>query len=108
MVPGKKILVIGLMVVGGMALAACGAAATATPTMIPATAVPNVVPTAIPTIASTSTPSFSTGFKSKDPNTFVELTIGGPDTLDPALAYDNASGGILQAVYDTLVLERDL
>jgi peptide/nickel transport system substrate-binding protein len=99
---GKKILVIGLMVLGGLILSACGTAATATeiPTTA-ATAAPAA--TAIPTIAATNTPSFSTGFKSKDPNTFVELTIGGPDTLDPALAYDNASGGILQAVYDTLV-----
>jgi peptide/nickel transport system substrate-binding protein len=45
----------------------------------------------------------SKGFKSKDPNTFVELTIGNVDTLDPALAYDTASGGIIQSVYDYLL-----
>jgi peptide/nickel transport system substrate-binding protein len=47
---------------------------------------------------------FAAGFKSKDPATFVIQEIaGGPQTLDPALAYDNASGEILQNTYDTLV-----
>jgi peptide/nickel transport system substrate-binding protein len=47
---------------------------------------------------------FAAGFKSKDPTTFVMQEIsGGPSTLDPALAYDSASGEILQNVYDTLV-----
>jgi peptide/nickel transport system substrate-binding protein len=48
--------------------------------------------------------NFSAGFKSKDPTTFVSLEFGGgPDTLDAALAYDSASGEILQQVYDNLV-----
>ncbi|MBN1439662.1 MAG: ABC transporter substrate-binding protein [Anaerolineales bacterium] len=53
---------------------------------------------------------FSAGFKSKDPTTFVIQEIaGGPDTLDPTLAYDTASGEILQNVYDTLVTyKRDV
>jgi peptide/nickel transport system substrate-binding protein len=53
--------------------------------------------------------NFAAGFKSKDPSTFVIQEIaGGPDTLDPALAYDSASGEILQNVYDTLVFyDRD-
>jgi peptide/nickel transport system substrate-binding protein len=47
---------------------------------------------------------FAAGFKSKDPTTFVVQEIsGGPQTLDPALAYDSASGEILQNVYDNLV-----
>ncbi len=48
----------------------------------------------------------SKGFKSKDPNTFVELTIGNVDTLDPALAYDTASGGIIMQVYDNLLMYK--
>lgn len=47
---------------------------------------------------------FAAGFKSKDPTTFVMLEIsGGVITLDPALAYDSASGEPLQNIYDTLV-----
>jgi peptide/nickel transport system substrate-binding protein len=101
---GKKILVIGLMVVGGMILSACGTAATATeiPTTA-ATAISTAAATAIPTIAATNTPTFSAGFKSKDPTTFVALEFGNVDTLDPALAYDTASGGIIQQVYDYLL-----
>jgi len=39
----------------------------------------------------------------KDPDTFVVATIGGPETLDPAAAYDSASGEVLQMVYETLI-----
>ena len=40
----------------------------------------------------------------KNPTTFTFATIaGGPDTLDPALAYDTASGEVIQNVYETLV-----
>lgn len=39
----------------------------------------------------------------KDPTTFVNVTFGDIDTFDPALAYDTASGEIIQNVYETLV-----
>ncbi|QLH74038.1 MAG: ABC transporter substrate-binding protein [Methanomassiliicoccales archaeon] len=35
--------------------------------------------------------------------TFVEETIGDPDTLDPAVDYETAGGEILQNVYETLI-----
>ncbi len=38
-----------------------------------------------------------------DPGVFVVMTTGSPDTLDPALSYDTASGEIIQNVYETLV-----
>ncbi len=38
-----------------------------------------------------------------DPTTMVVVTTGDADTFDPALAYDTASGEILQNVYETLV-----
>ena len=38
-----------------------------------------------------------------DPNTFVYVSFGDPDTLDPAYAYDTASGELLHQLYDTLV-----
>ncbi|AGB05173.1 ABC-type dipeptide transport system, periplasmic component [Aciduliprofundum sp. MAR08-339] len=39
----------------------------------------------------------------KNPDTFVWDTIGDPQTLDPAEAYDTASGVVIQNVYQTLV-----
>jgi len=39
----------------------------------------------------------------KNPNTIIQATIGDMDTLDPALAYDTASGEVIQNVYETLV-----
>jgi ABC-type transport system substrate-binding protein len=48
----------------------------------------------------------SSGFKSKDPSTFVTLEFGNVDTLDTALAYDSASGEIIQQTYDVLVFTK--
>jgi ABC-type transport system substrate-binding protein len=39
----------------------------------------------------------------KNPTTITQATIGDIDTMDPALAYDTASGEIIQNVYETLV-----
>ena len=40
---------------------------------------------------------------SKDPTTFTYATIGDALTMDPAWAYDTASAGIIQNVYETLI-----
>ena len=40
---------------------------------------------------------------SKDDTTFTYATIGDALTLDPAWAYDTASGEIIQNVYETLI-----
>ncbi|MEW5815376.1 MAG: hypothetical protein AB1798_08305, partial [Spirochaetota bacterium] len=39
----------------------------------------------------------------KNPDTFIYASYGDADSLDPAKAYDNASGGIIQNIYETLV-----
>ncbi len=39
----------------------------------------------------------------KNPDAFIEATIGEPDTLDPASAYDSASGEVIMNVYETLI-----
>jgi len=39
----------------------------------------------------------------KNPGTFIYATIGPPDTMDPAYAYDTASGEVIQAVYEPLL-----
>jgi peptide/nickel transport system substrate-binding protein len=44
-----------------------------------------------------------TTVENKNPDTFIDATIGGPDSLDPAYAYDTASGEIIQAVYENLI-----
>ena len=38
-----------------------------------------------------------------DPDTFVFVTFGEVDTLDPALCYDTASGEVIHQIYDTLI-----
>ncbi len=43
----------------------------------------------------------------KNPGTFIYATIGPWDSLDPAYAYDTASGEILQAVYEPLLSNWD-
>ena len=39
----------------------------------------------------------------KNPDSITQATIGDADTLDPALAYDTASGEVIQNVYETLI-----
>ena len=39
----------------------------------------------------------------KNPGTFIEATIGDPDTLDPAAAYDTASGEAIELVLEPLI-----
>jgi len=39
----------------------------------------------------------------KNPDTFIIATIGDPDTLDPAYAYDTASAEQIQSIYDPLI-----
>ncbi len=41
-----------------------------------------------------------------DPSTFVYATIGDIDTFDPALAYDTASGEVIQNIYETLIFYK--
>lgn len=91
----KMFALLSLLVVASMALSACGGAVTAT--QAPATGNATEAP------AATAAPA-AAGFTSKDPTTLVvaESEVG-IDTLDPALAYDTASGEIIQNVYETLV-----
>ncbi|MGM0373715.1 MAG: ABC transporter substrate-binding protein [Chloroflexota bacterium] len=41
-----------------------------------------------------------------NPNTFVETTIGEPETLDPAYMYDTASSQAVMQVYDPLIFMK--
>lgn len=93
----KIFALLSLLVVASMALAACGGA--------PATEAPAPeAPAAEAPAAEAPAAEAPAGeFKSADPTTFVVATIGEPETLDPALAYETAGGEIIQNVYETLV-----
>ena len=48
-------------------------------------------------------PTVSKSADAKNPTTFTEASFGDVDTLDPALAYDTASGEVIQNIYNTLI-----
>lgn len=79
----KLYALFGLLVIASMVLAACG----------PKT----------PGVVATEAPPAGAGLKSKDPTTFVQVTFGEPETLDPALAYETAGGEQIQNIYESLV-----
>jgi len=93
----KIFALFSLLVIASMALAACGAPA-------PAEAPAAEAPAAAPAVTEAPAAGATAEFKSADPTTLVvaESEVG-IDTLDPALAYDTASGEIIQNVYQTLV-----
>jgi len=95
----KIFALLSLLVIASMALAACGAPAPAEEA--PAAEAPAAEAPAAEEPAATE--EMAAGFKSADPTTFVNATIGEPETLDPALAYETAGGEIIQNVYETLV-----
>ncbi len=92
----KIFALLSLLVIASMALAACGAPA-------PAEAPAAEAPAAEAPAAEAPAAEEAAGFKSADSTTFVVATIGEPETLDPALAYETAGGEIIQNVYETLV-----
>ncbi|RIK19825.1 MAG: hypothetical protein DCC51_08315, partial [Anaerolineae bacterium] len=54
-------------------------------------------------VTATPEPVEVVGLNAADPTTMVEMTFGDIDTLDPALAYDTASGDPLTHIYETLI-----
>jgi len=61
----------------------------------------SVSPTAQP--APTNAPSST---QIKNPDTMIEATINGPESLDPSWAYDTASGDVILNVYETLLFPK--
>ena len=60
------------------------------------TIIQTIVTTMMPTTTPTKPPI-------KNPNMIIEATIGEPETLDPAWAYDTASGEVIFNIYETLI-----
>lgn len=54
-------------------------------------------------VTATPEPVKEATFIDPSPDTYVEMTFGDVDTLDPALAYDTASGNILENVMEGLI-----
>jgi peptide/nickel transport system substrate-binding protein len=100
----KLFALLSLLVLASMILSACGGAAPATEPPAATEEQPAATEAPAMTEEPAATEAPMTGeFKSKDPTTYVEATIGEPETLDPALAYETAGGEIIQNVYETLV-----
>ena len=91
----KLFVFFSLLIIASMVLAACA----------PQKVVETVIVAGTPQVI-TATPPPAAGpkeYKSKDPTTFTWATFGDPETLDPALDYETAGGGINQQIYDTLI-----
>jgi peptide/nickel transport system substrate-binding protein len=93
----KLFVLLSLLVAASMVLAACGAPA-------PATQAPVTTDEPAPTTeepAATEAPA--TGAASKDPTTFIAVSFGEPDSLDPALDYETAGSEVLNNTLEPLV-----
>ena len=71
-------------------------------TTVVQTVVKTLVTTVSPTTAAT-TETTPTKPPIKNPDTIIVATIGEPETLDPAWAYDTASGEVIFNIYNTLI-----
>ncbi len=87
---------VAAVLIASLLLAACGGGGAVQTIIVEGTPIV-VTPTPAPLI-----------FNSADPTTFTLVTIGEPDTFDPAWNYETAGGEILQNTYETLVFfERE-
>ena len=93
-----------LLMATGLILSAC-----ATPTATPspaAQAAPTQAPAAGPTSASaqpTTAPAVPAAPEPKDKETFVQMTFGEPETLDPHFDYESSGANVLQNIYEGLI-----
>ena len=88
----KHFSILSLLAVFSMLLAACGGTDSDNEASVPA-------PVEMATPSGEEPPEI----KSPDPDTFVHVVFGEPETLDPALGYDTASNEIIQNIYEPLV-----
>jgi peptide/nickel transport system substrate-binding protein len=93
-----------LLLAAALTMASCAPAQPAQPPPGPTSAAgssagsPNTP--SVPVTGSTSSS------RVKNPGTLIEATIGGPESLDPAWAYDTASSEVIFNVYETLLFPK--
>ncbi|MEW5869021.1 MAG: ABC transporter substrate-binding protein [Chloroflexota bacterium] len=103
----KLFLVASLLIVASMVLGAC---ATPAPEKVVETVTVETVKTVevqvegeTKIVTATPEPVVAAEFKSPDPSTYVVVTFGDPDTLDPAWDYETAGTNVLQNTHNTLI-----
>ncbi len=90
----------------GGAAAPTAASAGAAPTAAPITGPAAATAPAAAGQATTAAPSGGPAPVAKNPGTFVYAQYGDPESLDPAWAYDTASGQVIFNVYETLLFPK--
>jgi peptide/nickel transport system substrate-binding protein len=102
----KLYVLIAFLVLAGMVLSACAPATATATASSPATAQPQQpAKTEAPGVTAVPTSSPSNQ-QVKNPDTLIEATISGPESLDPAWEYDTASYDADIQVYEGLVLAK--
>ena len=83
-------------------------ATTTAPPPTTTTTTPTPTPTTTTPTPTTSAPPTTAPMEVKNPDKLIVATIGEPETLDPAWAYDTASGEVIFNIYETLIFfDRD-
>src|SRR5688572_2861035 len=95
----KLFALLSLLVVASMVLVACGAPAPATQPPV-TTEEPAATEAPATEAPATEAPA---GFTSKDPTTFISVSFGEPNSLDPAYDYETAGSEVLGNVLEPLV-----
>ncbi len=96
----KLYAILGVLLVLSMVLAACPAQ-TAEPQVVEVE-VTRMVEGEVQTVVVTATPEppMEVSFNAPRPDTYTDITFGDIDTMDPNLAYDTASGGLIMQVME--------
>jgi peptide/nickel transport system substrate-binding protein len=111
----KSAIGVSVLLLLSLVVAACGGAvqptsappaASATPVSGQATATTAPGQTTATTAPQPTTPAAGTPVAMKNPGTIINATIGDPQSLDPAWAYDTASQNIIMNVYETLIFPK--
>jgi ABC-type transport system substrate-binding protein len=90
----KQVLLSVLLIVA-LTLVACDAGDP------PPTSVPSEPEVTV--LVVTATPEPVEEATSADPTTFLNATIGSPETFDPALVYETSGGNVVRNTYETLI-----
>lgn len=103
----KVFALLSLLIAASLILAACGTPQPAEPQTIVQTVIVEGTPKVVVVTPTPEAPK-PVVLKSKDPKTFLQVVFGEPETLDPALAYDTASGEVVMNVYEPLVFYKGI